>query len=86
MFYPPTHILSTPQLFGRIKGLCGVHLAWAVHNMAEEVGLTEKRNALAGSLSGGMKRKLCLAQALIGDPKFLLLDEPTSGEYNGAMV
>ena len=28
---------------------------------------------------GGMKRKLCLAMALVGDPKFVLLDEPTSG-------
>jgi ABC-type multidrug transport system ATPase subunit len=39
----------------------------------EEVGLTEKRNFLSKNLSGGQKRKLCLAMALIGDPKFILL-------------
>ena len=44
-----------------------------------EVGLTEKRNTYAASLSGGMRRKLSLAIALIGDSKIIVLDEPTSG-------
>lgn len=43
--------------------------------MLKDVGLTEKRHALSSSLSGGMKRKLSLSIALIGDPKLLLLDE-----------
>lgn len=47
--------------------------------MLVEVGLTDKRHALSQTLSGGMKRKLCLAMALLGDPQFILLDEPTSG-------
>lgn len=45
------------------------------------MGLTEKRHVLSSALSGGMKRKLCLAIALVGDPKFVLLDEPTSGTW-----
>jgi len=46
---------------------------------ANEIGLIDHLYTRAGNLSGGNKRKLCLAIALIGEPKFLLLDEPTSG-------
>eukprot|EP00981_Chlorochromonas_danica_P005252 scaffold1050_cov176-Ochromonas_danica.AAC.18 len=65
--------------FGKLKGLSGEALQSHVQEMIQEVGLTEKRNIQSQALSGGMKRKLCLAMALIGDPKFVLLDEPTSG-------
>jgi ABC-type multidrug transport system ATPase subunit len=45
----------------------------------EEIGLTGKINAPAGTLSGGQKRKLSVGIAFIGDPKFVILDEPSSG-------
>eukprot|EP00599_Poterioochromonas_sp_BG-1_P017989 CAMPEP_0173168162 /NCGR_PEP_ID=MMETSP1105-20130129/23088_1 /TAXON_ID=2985 /ORGANISM="Ochromonas sp., Strain BG-1" /LENGTH=1495 /DNA_ID=CAMNT_0014089829 /DNA_START=1445 /DNA_END=5932 /DNA_ORIENTATION=+ len=67
------------RFFGRLKGLSGWKLGDAVEKVILDVGLTEKKRVLSGSLSGGMKRKLCLAMALVGDPKFVLLDEPTSG-------
>ena len=60
--------------FGNVKGMYGAKLRSSVESVIEEVGLTEKRNTLSQALSGGMKRKLSLAIALIGDPKFLLLD------------
>ena len=44
-----------------------------------EVGLEEKADAMAASLSGGQKRKLSVCMALIGDSRVIFLDEPTSG-------
>jgi len=43
------------------------------------VNLDNKKRAKFKSLSGGMKRRLGIAQALIGDPKVLIVDEPTAG-------
>lgn len=43
------------------------------------LGLWEKRNAMARELSGGMKRKLMIARALMHSPRILILDEPTAG-------
>jgi len=51
----------------------------AVEQMLEEVGLFEARDRNANKLSGGMKRRLGIAQALINDPKVIIVDEPTTG-------
>ncbi len=50
-----------------------------VEEMLESVGLFEVRDRKANKLSGGMKRRLGIAQALIGDPKVVIVDEPTTG-------
>ncbi|MDN5202868.1 ABC transporter ATP-binding protein [Fulvivirgaceae bacterium BMA10] len=51
----------------------------AVEEMLEQVGLFNVRNRLANKLSGGMKRRLGIAQTLIGDPEVIVIDEPTTG-------
>ena len=51
----------------------------AVADMLEQVGLYEVRERYASKLSGGMKRRLGIAQALIHEPKVIIVDEPTTG-------
>ena len=51
----------------------------AVDELLEQVGLFDVRDRQANKLSGGMKRRLGIAQALIGEPKVVIVDEPTTG-------
>jgi len=68
------------RFYMRMKKLKkGQTLHIMVNEMAEAVGLQEQLNKTAKSLSGGMQRKLSIAIALCGDPKLVLLDEPSSG-------
>ncbi|GHV68057.1 multidrug ABC transporter ATP-binding protein [Bacteroidia bacterium] len=63
-----------------LAGIKGIkHRKEAVDAMLHKVGLFEVRDRWAGKLSGGMKRRLGIAQAIIGDPKVIIVDEPTTG-------
>jgi ABC-2 type transport system ATP-binding protein len=66
-------------LFGALYGLSGRRLADAATRAFTLVGLADRRKDKVRNYSGGMKRRLNLAAALLHDPKILLLDEPTVG-------
>ena len=70
---------ETLWMFGRIRGIPPEVLGPRIKTLIDQVGLTGSAGKVCGSYSGGNKRKLSLAIALIGDPAVLLLDEPSSG-------
>ena len=66
-------------LFGRMKGLSGENLKKAVNYFMKTMQLESYEKTIASKLSGGNKRKLCVANALIGGPDLQFFDEPSSG-------
>ena len=67
------------KLFARLRGVPDDLVYQVVDGTIDQLELTPHRKKCAMNLSGGMKRKLCVAIALIGDPDVVLLDEPSAG-------
>ena len=67
------------QYVGALKGMSGKNLNSKVNELLELVGLYNVRNKSIGKFSGGMKRRVGIAQVLLNDPKVIVLDEPTAG-------
>ncbi len=67
------------RFFGEVYGLGGAKLDERVKWCLDFVGLTDRKGDRVGGYSGGMKRRLNMAAAVIHDPELLLLDEPTVG-------
>lgn len=75
------HMSANTFLFymAELKGLPKKQAATEINKLLEVTNLTEVRHKKMGGFSGGMKQRVLLAQALLGDPQVLILDEPTAG-------
>jgi ABC-2 type transport system ATP-binding protein len=74
-FYNHLSAADNLRLFGRFKGSTPTE----IRDVLEKVGLSAKRNNKVRTFSQGMRKRLGLANALLGCPKLLILDEPTNG-------
>ncbi len=77
--YPDLTARENLRFFGKLYGFRGNELDSRVNQVLSAVGLTDRANDRAGTFSGGMKRRLNLAAAVVHGPKLLFLDEPTAG-------
>lgn len=77
--YEGLTVYDNLAIWGEIYGMKKSDIKSRINELLSFFSLTEKKNALAGTLSKGMKQKVNLARAIIHKPKLLILDEPNSG-------
>ena len=78
-FYPQLSPMAFLKYMARLKGMSGKKAREECERLLDAVNLSEVKDMALGSFSGGMCQRVLLAQALLGDPDILLLDEPTAG-------
>lgn len=81
--HPPLYMNESPleylRFVGEAKGLRGAELSAQVSEVIEKTGIYNVRNRRISTLSKGYKQRVGIAQALLGNPKVIILDEPTVG-------
>lgn len=78
-FYPEFSVKEYLLYIAAIKGIRSSVAKMRVRELISQVGLTKATNQKMKKLSGGMKRRVGIAQAMLNDPGILILDEPTAG-------
>ena len=78
-FYPDFTVKDYLMYIASLKGIRPMVAGKRVKELLEQVGLTKAANKKMKKLSGGMKRRTGIAQAMLNNPKLLILDEPTAG-------
>ena len=78
-YYPDFSVQDYLLYIASIKGLRPATARQRMQSLLDQVGLTQVRRQKMKKLSGGMKRRAGIAQAMLNDPKILILDEPTAG-------
>ena len=85
-FYYGFTVKEYLEYIASLKGISKVERVVKINELLNKLSLEEKRNKKIITLSGGMKRRVGIAQAIINDPKILILDEPTAGLDPGERV
>ena len=85
-FYPEFTVKDYLEYVAVLKGLTSKDSKRRIHELLEQMTLSHVRNKKIIKLSGGMKRRVGIAQALLNEPEVLILDEPTSGLDPGERV